>query len=200
MAPRNCTTTGCEKPQKSKSLCSAHYEAERRKRNTCKLAGCNRTHGREGRWYCRPHEHYAFINKGPEKTAEYLAKFRGSIVPDWEAGCWNWDGNTIDGYGRMHAAGPWLAHRFSYVVFNGGHAQGRQLDHLCNNTLCVRPDHLQPVTDKVNSRRRNRREKLGDLPYWQDSVYRPIGGNLLHWAMFNNLPLTKPGIEMVRAQ
>lgn len=202
MTPRICSVTGCDRPHHAKSFCSTHYMAARRKRNTCKLPGCNRGHARDGQWYCRPHEHYAFVNRGSAKVAEYLAKFRRSIEPDYETGCWLWHGDINDGgYGRMWAAGtPWLAHRFSFVVFNGGHAQGRQLDHLCNNTLCVRPDHLQPVTDKVNSRRRNRREKLGELPYWQDSAYMPMGGNLIAWAIFNNLPLTKPGVEMARAQ
>jgi hypothetical protein len=32
-------------------------------------------------------------------------------------------------------------------------ASGHALDHLCRNTLCVRPDHLEPVSDDENTRR-----------------------------------------------
>lgn len=31
--------------------------------------------------------------------------------------------------------------------------QGLHLDHLCRNTRCVNPDHLEPVTPKVNNSR-----------------------------------------------
>lgn len=215
MAPRKCTFSGCGKPHHANGLCDSHNQAQWRKRAKCKLTGCNRTHGRSGPWYCRPHEHHAFIKQGNVKTQANLAKFRLNIEPDEKSGCWMWQGGRTredfgDGYGLIHATGTtWLAHRFSFVLFNGGHAQGKQLDHLCNRTLCVRPDHLQPVTDKTNSRRRNKRNRLGDLPYWQDSVVRPTmgaahtadglrppGGNLMIWAMFNGLPLTKPGVEM----
>lgn len=69
-----------------------------------------------------------------------------------EDGCWIWQGaiNT-SGYG---SAGPRLAHRASYEEFVGPIPAGLQIDHLCRVTLCVNPDHLEPVTELENKRRR----------------------------------------------
>lgn len=77
-------------------------------------------------------------------------------------GCWLWSGNVNpDGYGRVawrRADGvsrTGFAHRFAYERLVGPVPDGLVLDHLCRNTVCVRPDHLEPVTDSENSRRAN---------------------------------------------
>jgi len=68
--------------------------------------------------------------------------------------CWPWTGTKSNGYG-MFNAGEWRigAHRFSYRLLVGEIPDGLQLDHLCRNPCCVRPDHLDPVTAKENTRR-----------------------------------------------
>ncbi|GAA4237618.1 hypothetical protein GCM10022254_50190 [Actinomadura meridiana] len=33
--------------------------------------------------------------------------------------------------------------------------EGLTIDHLCRTTLCVRPDHLDPVPNRINNLRRN---------------------------------------------
>lgn len=68
-------------------------------------------------------------------------------------GCWIWIG-SIDryGYGRIH--GGEHAHRVFYEEHVGPIPPGLQLDHLCRVTLCVNPDHLEPVTAAENQRRR----------------------------------------------
>ncbi len=43
-----------------------------------------------------------------------------------------------------------LAHRFSYELANGPIPEGLQIDHLCRNRGCVRPDHMEAVTPRVN--------------------------------------------------
>lgn len=45
------------------------------------------------------------------------------------------------------------AHRWYYEQAKGLIPEGLQLDHLCCNTLCVNPDHLEVVTAKENIRR-----------------------------------------------
>jgi hypothetical protein len=69
--------------------------------------------------------------------------------------CWEWTakiGNS--GYGRVTVDGRVsYAHRFSYEAFVGPVPEGLQLDHLCRNTVCVRPDHLEPVTPAMNTHR-----------------------------------------------
>lgn len=52
------------------------------------------------------------------------------------------------GYGWFR--GKALAHRAAYETFVGPIPGGLQIDHLCRVRLCVRPEHLEPVTPKVN--------------------------------------------------
>jgi hypothetical protein len=84
-------------------------------------------------------------------------------------GCWLWRGyiNPKTGYGEicytktLHA----LAHRYIYELVLGSIPEGLQLDHRCHNLQkrtcvnvrecmhrrCVNPNHLEPVTPKINS-------------------------------------------------
>lgn len=76
--------------------------------------------------------------------------------------CWNWTGSLVDGYSRfgdLRAAerngySTTLAYRILWEDINGSVPVGLELDHLCNNRSCVRPDHLEPVTHQENVRRR----------------------------------------------
>jgi hypothetical protein len=73
--------------------------------------------------------------------------------------CWLWGGATNDryGYGRCRFRGRVeLAHRASYVISGKTIPTGMTLDHLCRNTRCVNPDHLEPVTVSENCRRAHR--------------------------------------------
>ena len=75
--------------------------------------------------------------------------------------CWLWTGTTAGTkscYGTFRVGTRSIdpkiyAHRFSYQTFVGVIPQGLEIDHLCRNSLCVRPDHLEPVTHEENSRR-----------------------------------------------
>jgi hypothetical protein len=42
------------------------------------------------------------------------------------------------------------AHRFAYSVLVGPIPDGLQIDHLCRNEMCVNPEHLEPVTQRIN--------------------------------------------------
>lgn len=80
-------------------------------------------------------------------------RFDASYTVD-ARGCWIWSGPTNSrGYGRIYVDGPVAAHRWSYEHFVGEIPDGLVLDHLCRVTLCVRPDHLEPVTQAENIRR-----------------------------------------------
>lgn len=89
------------------------------------------------------------------------------FVRDVNTHCWNWKkrirkaaydsgyGNfsqkcVVDGYNWFRSI---PAHRLVYTVYRGQIPTGLELDHLCRNTRCVNPDHLEPVTSQENVRR-----------------------------------------------
>lgn len=66
--------------------------------------------------------------------------------------CWLWTAAKIPaGYGRFGLAGKTVyAHRVAYELLVGPIPEGLVIDHLCNVTSCVNPDHLRAVTSKEN--------------------------------------------------
>ena len=71
-------------------------------------------------------------------------------------GCWFWTSRR-DRHGypiTWRGNSPVQAHRVVYEAEVGDIPDGKVLDHLCRNRLCVNPDHLEPVTQAVNLHRR----------------------------------------------
>jgi hypothetical protein len=72
--------------------------------------------------------------------------------------CWNWFGHrNPKGYGKF---GVMYAHRWSYEHYKRAIPEGWQIDHLCRNTSCVNPDHLEAVTLEENVRRQHGEPKI----------------------------------------
>lgn len=75
--------------------------------------------------------------------------------------CWVWTGavnnagygqigvgSKVDGTNRMRSV-----HRIVYENRVGPIDEGLVLDHMCRRPRCVNPEHLEPVTQRVNNHR-----------------------------------------------
>lgn len=71
--------------------------------------------------------------------------------------CWIWErGTNSVGYGQLRWKGRlWLVHRLVWQLTVKGLKTSDKMDHLCRNTLCFNPDHLEVVDDQTNIRRAN---------------------------------------------
>jgi hypothetical protein len=68
--------------------------------------------------------------------------------------CLVWTGAKVDGYGKLNRGGKYhLAHRYHWEHANGPVPDGLELDHTCRNRACVKLEHMEPVTGKVNTLR-----------------------------------------------
>lgn len=128
----------------------------------CKIDGCGRAHCARG--LCR--RHYVAAHKNGTvaehefvrpPAADEAERFFSKV--DAAGPCWEWTGGVNEnGYGRFARAPGHLdrlvyAHRWVWENLVGPIPGGLTLDHLCRNTICVNPDHLEPVSQAVNSSR-----------------------------------------------
>lgn len=127
-----CSIEGCSKPAEKRTWCGMHYRRWQR-------------HGDP------------LINHRPDMVIG-TAEERFWPKVDKSGDCWVWTANRLaNGYGVFgkggREAGLILAHRFAYELAYGPIPDGLVIDHLCRIHPCVRPDHLEAVTQKVNNAR-----------------------------------------------
>lgn len=67
-------------------------------------------------------------------------------------GCWIWTGAKRRYYGAIGMGGrtgrSQFAHIISYEHYVGPVPEGKRLGNLCGRSLCVKPEHWQPMTHK----------------------------------------------------
>ncbi|UYL87860.1 HNH endonuclease [Gordonia phage Malisha] len=121
-----CVIEGCSNKAQSRSMCHKHYRRFL-------------VHGTATRGSVRdlsPAERFALKHRVDDR------------------GCWIWQAATQQGYGVFWLNGKQhKAHRVSYEMHRGPIPNDLQLDHLCRVRACVNPDHLDPVTPRVNTLR-----------------------------------------------
>lgn len=97
-------------------------------------------------------------------------------------GCWVWLRSTDkDGYPYFRSDGKVIrSHRFYYERDKGAILDGLELDHLCQNRLCVNPDHLEAVPHVENVRRGRR---CNHLTIEKAREIRALRGTMTHRAI-----------------
>lgn len=86
-------------------------------------------------------------------------RFWSKVQPN-DAGCWAWTAtlHPRNGYGQfLLGRKRWMAHRLAYHALveplDGLDSRFDQIDHLCRNRACVKPSHLELVSNRVNMAR-----------------------------------------------
>lgn len=82
--------------------------------------------------------------------SDYTVEDRGHPTPCWIAKTRKSNGRYA--LTRIDGREVYM-HRAMYEQMVGSIPDGLQIDHLCRETRCIRPDHLEPVTPAENSRR-----------------------------------------------
>ena len=85
----------------------------------------------------------------------------GPVNPKTGTACWLWTRCTATGgYGNLKVNGKMVrAHRIAWELLRGQIPTDYVIDHDnpdygCGQPLCVNPDHLEPVPQRINTLRR----------------------------------------------
>lgn len=169
MPKLTCSIQGCERKVHARTYCKTHYTRwskngdpgpatiqAKRIDATCSITGCNRKHGSQGMCYM----HYQRSNRGLPMTPDPLSPTYGlspaeklEALTITQGRCCIWTGKSgTDGYGTIDGNGNRvLAHRLAYTINHGPIPDGMQIDHICGNRRCVKPDHLRLATPQQNA-------------------------------------------------
>lgn len=165
-----CSIDGCERTQRAHGWCNMHYKRwqrnghptrTQRKTNAgsgspsvCSEYGCERPERSDGK--CWGHLHGTHSEFHPRRPRNPVTRSPERVFDYVDVGdCWEWQAyKDKDGYGKFRFDNKHhRAHRFVYELLVGDIPDGLVTDHLCKNTSCVNPDHLEPVTVAENLRR-----------------------------------------------
>ena len=92
----------------------------------------------------------AAIEDADHKTLIREIEARCTIATD---GCWNWNGRRkagSKGGGEYPLYQNWQVHRLALEAKLGAPLGSQTAHHMCANSICVNPDHLQQVTSREN--------------------------------------------------
>lgn len=125
----------------------------------CEVEGCLRA--RHARGWCLKHYTRWLRHGAPLETTRFdhdlsvELRFWSRVACDLDSRCWLWQAGVNNyGYGQLLVNGQHIyAHRFSYELLRETIPDGLELDHLCHEPSCVNPDHLEPVTHRMNLER-----------------------------------------------
>jgi hypothetical protein len=167
-----CSVEGCDRKHQARGFCRTHYNRWRLGQTpSCTIEGCSNRQIARG--LCDTHYRQLRAGETPGRrpTRPNLERFLEKVDKQ-DNGCWVWTASRKNGrYGTFSynplpyrvrrgtgtSTREMMAHRFAYQHFVGPIPEDHDIDHLCGNTLCVNPDHLEAVTPWENRRRAARR-------------------------------------------
>lgn len=153
--PKLCSVDGCEGRVRARGWCTKHYHRWER-------------HGDP------------LITKATPWGLTVEERFWSKI--DASGVCWEWTDSLCEGYGTIWIGKQRMkAHRWAWEYLIGPIPDGLVIDHLCRNRKCVLPDHLEPVSDRVNIRRGH--GALSRLNKTHCPQGHPYSGDNLHISM-----------------
>lgn len=108
-----------------------------------------------------------------------------SKIKKTDNGCWEWQGVTNKGYGRLNVDGQMVySHRLSFLLFKGEIAEKMVVCHSCDNPRCINPAHLflgeqrDNVRDACSKGRHQKGERNGLSKLTNDDVRLILGSDL----------------------
>jgi hypothetical protein len=148
-----CKVAECPSPRYAKGFCIKHYSRWRKHGDPTVNLGERRA---------APPLPTLHLPDGRPITVDMLSPQWAAVarralakVEVASSGCWNYTG-ALDprGYGRCrNRDGTSLVHRVVFQAVVRDLAADELLDHACRNHACCNPLHLEPVSNKLNSRR-----------------------------------------------
>ena len=160
---RTCSIEDCEAPHAARGWCNKHWlrwrrhgdplgggVARVRRTEGCVASDCVDLAGFDG--LCSRHRRRlrrTGTTSASGRAMPYGDRLLSKVVIAND-GCWEWTGAGGSYGSTRNGDRTQVAHRAFYEEFVGPIPVGLTLDHLCRNRRCVRPGHLEPVTNKVN--------------------------------------------------
>ena len=127
-----CEFPDCGRPFSSKGLCGGHRRQQLEGRELRKL-------------------NIYMKNATPQEKLMAHSEDQGECRV-WTGTTGEPHGKATKGHGQIRVDGKlWLAHRLAYTLAYGKIEEGLQIDHRCRVPACIRLEHLQAVTNKVNN-------------------------------------------------
>jgi len=101
------------------------------------------------------------VREIPESATHVRERFWSKVDVGDDDECWEWQRGTFKhgGYGAFQLKGAKRAHRIAYRMEVGPIPESMQINHTCDNRICVNPRHLYCGTQLDNVRDIVRRER-----------------------------------------
>lgn len=110
-------------------------------------------------------------------SEEDLKRFWSKVIKTKD--CWIWSAcKNPFGYGTFYLKKLMRAHRVSYEISYGSIPNNLTIDHLCRNTSCVRPEHLEAVTQRENVLRGNSLMAINKKKFFCKRDHPLLGKNI----------------------